>query len=399
MQRKRRRRKRKLKKNMDQRKRRRKRASKQQQRRRRPPPLFFCFFSSSSSAPFSHVETSVSILFFNLVARDKEGRVESCRASRRASCTLAAQATGRRRIPPSFFSFFRSNGFSRPMRLFFLSFSLTSIVAAAASLPSPSLSHTLLPPRESGTRAETGGTRSSERERQDKDALLLSLFSHFFLKREGEKAKRRRRADSKPKKKTKAAKKKRTGKKTHFFPFSSSSMNGRAGSLAAALVAAASRSRAADARFFVPVRSLTADAALAEQQQQRQEKPRSQDNLADANENALDDDADNEQSSRARRLREMEASSSSSHSSRLRDSLPSADEVSARLRGSLGGRKGAFPSRAAAAAPPLVVDDRNNDVSNNKNVSPESPLRDWRDALEAARELDAGGDPLTDTFG
>ena len=185
-----------------------------------------------------------------------------------------------------------------------------------------------------------------------------------------------------------------------FFLFLSFySMNRAAAGLASALAAAAAtgRSRVLDARLLAPLRSLTADAALAEQQQHNQ--PLRADEEASAND--VDDASSSSSSSaRARRLREMEASTSSSaaRSARFHDALPTAAEVSARLRGALGGRKGSFKSAAAAAKAAVVDDDDSNDVDSNKN-KPQSPPRDWRDALEAARELEGGGDPLTDTFG
>jgi len=94
----------------------------------------------------------------------------------------------------------------------------------------------------------------------------------------------------------------------------------------------------------------------------------------------------------------MEASTSSARSSRFKESFPTAAEVSARLRGSFNGKKGSFKSTAAAA---VVNDDSNEDESESdvENSKPENPLRDWRDALEAARELKSSGDPLMDTFG
>jgi hypothetical protein len=72
---------------------------------------------------------------------------------------------------------------------------------------------------------------------------------------------------------------------------------------------------------------------------------------------------------RARRLAEMAASASSASASR-RAALPSPEAVAALLR--------------QAPTP---------------ESTPEPAPRDWRDALDAARALGLGADPLVDSFG
>ena len=132
-------------------------------------------------------------------------------------------------------------------------------------------------------------------------------------------------------------------------------------------------------------RALTADAAEALQEDRHRPT-----NAGNGN------DDDQPSSAHARRLREMEASTSAS-SSRRQQQLPTAAEVSARLRGKPRSAENGndLPSTSFRSPDAAARDDEKSKKQHQSNPAP----RDWRDALEAAKMLEPGGDALTDTFG
>ena len=174
----------------------------------------------------------------------------------------------------------------------------------------------------------------------------------------------------------------------------------RGGGLLAAAAAASRLLRCNDGpllRLLHQRRVLTADAAESVREERRQHHRPPLPSSADAAADADGDQEGGSASAHARRLREMEASTSRRGAARLE----TAAEVSARLLSEQrSGRKAptiryfASPSPSASlrspAGSPL-------EESNDRSIPP--PLRDWRDALEAAKKLDPQGDPLTDTFG
>ena len=165
----------------------------------------------------------------------------------------------------------------------------------------------------------------------------------------------------------------------------------RGGGLLEAAAAASRLLRGSDGhvRRLLPLRrALTADAAASvqqEQQQQHRPLPSPSSNAA-----AADDDE--------RRLREMEASTSMQRATRLE----TAAQVSARLRSEQ--RSGGKASIRSSFSPPSSSSSSSllpspDDSSEKSDRSAPPALRDWRDALEAAKMLEPGGDPLTDSFG
>ena len=171
----------------------------------------------------------------------------------------------------------------------------------------------------------------------------------------------------------------------------------RGGGLLAAAASASRLTRWKDGplhRLLPLRRALTADAAESvqqeEQQQQQHHRPLLLSNADDESESA---------SAHARRLREMEASTSIMRGAAQ---LETASEVAARLRSEQrsGGKAYIRSSSSPPSPSPLRSPDASPSPSEESNrPNPAAPLRDWRDALEAARMLDPRGDPLTDTFG
>ena len=171
----------------------------------------------------------------------------------------------------------------------------------------------------------------------------------------------------------------------------------RGGGLLEAAAAASRLLRGSDGhvRRLLPLRrALTADAAASvQQEQQQQHRP-----LPSPSSNAAAADDDEFASAHARRLREMEASTSMQRATRLE----TAAQVSARLRSEQ--RSGGKASIRSSFSPPSSSSSSSllpspDDSSEKSDRSAPPALRDWRDALEAAKMLEPGGDPLTDSFG
>lgn len=167
----------------------------------------------------------------------------------------------------------------------------------------------------------------------------------------------------------------------------------RGGGLLEAAAAASRLLRRTDGAVhrLIPLRrALTAEAAesVQEEQQHHHHRP-----LPSPPSNADDDEF---ASAHARRLREMEASTSMRGATRLE----TAAQVSERLRseqrsgGKASIRSSFSPSSSSSLLP--SPDDSSKEKS-DRSVPP--ALRDWRDALEAAKMLEPGGDALTDSFG
>lgn len=255
----------------------------------------------------------------------------------------------------------------------------------------PSL-FSLLPPYESwpsGSGACSRGGKGKEKEKKRR------LFSPYFRGRERERESKRPNAVASKSGREKkmlahfSLQKKKLAPRGGEVPIMTS-----AGGLLAAAAAASRLLRRGDEglrRLPSLSRALTADAAEALQVQQQQEEQRHRPLPSNAA-------ADESSSAHARRLREMEASTSSS---RRASWIPTAAEFSARLRnerrspGEAPHSSSSSPSSLALASAPLPSPDD----SDNVEPSPNPPLRDWRDALEAAKMLEPRGEPLIDTFG
>lgn len=175
----------------------------------------------------------------------------------------------------------------------------------------------------------------------------------------------------------------RRKKKQNLKKLSSTMTRGGGLLEAAAAASRLLRRRDGPARRLLSLRrALTADAAESvhqEEQQQQQQSPSS---------NAADADDDEFDSAHARRLREMEASTSM----RGDVQIETASHVSSRLRSEQRSTGKASTIRSSFASPSSPDNSKS-----DRSVQP--AVRDWRDALEAAKMLEPGGDPLTDSFG